>query len=204
MAPTITSPIPAGNAHNAGIWPFAISIRKTTPTSRHRLSKIRCRWLVRRPRNDGEKTRHSDKTVSARPSAIPTGGGLDTSWGRKKPRTASVAVTTAQPASSAALTRAVRDWWGEVRACHKTRAIATTTAAVNDTITTPRENIDMIKPHFRVRGDASSGENLSWCIPPIEMTDIILQAKTKYATVGRPLNRTSLPRPELPDDPARP
>jgi hypothetical protein len=60
-------------------------------------------------------------------------------------------VTTAQLAKTTVLTTAVRDWRRELRARHKTRKIATTTATVSATITTPRKNIDIIGPHFALR-----------------------------------------------------
>jgi hypothetical protein len=99
---------------------------------------------AQRWRNEKAHHQHGERQTQRDPNC----GGLDKSGGRKKPRWASSAVTTAQLANTTALTTAVRDWRGELRARHKTRKIATTTAAANVTITTPRRTMDMIGPHF--------------------------------------------------------
>jgi hypothetical protein len=53
-------------------------------------------------------------------------------------------VAKAQAAKVTVLTTTIGVWPVDVRARHKRRKIALTTAAVNATITTPRRTIDMI------------------------------------------------------------
>jgi hypothetical protein len=87
---------------------------------------------------------HTASSARATPSAIPTGGGLYKSGGRKDPRRASVAAPVAHDANMTALATAILDRRAEVRARHKTRKIAMTTATVNATMMTARRLIDML------------------------------------------------------------
>jgi hypothetical protein len=108
----------------------------------------------------------------------PNWGGLYKSGGRKKPRWASSAVTTAQLPNTSALMTAVRDWRGELRARHITTKIAMTTAAISATITTPRRTIDMIGPHLAL-GNVPRCVKVSPRVPLVEMTVVILQDPKK-------------------------
>ena len=77
-------------------------------------------------------------------SVIPIGGTLFGSPCSKNPRRASIAATMAQAARTTPLTTAIRDSRAEVRSRHKTRKIATTTAAVSASTTTASRSVDTV------------------------------------------------------------